>query len=79
MNYEELVSHLLRQCEVLEVQCVNACGAHFPRSAWEPHFDQDCPRVRQVCEKCDASLLRPDIVSHDCIKYMKARNKELQE
>lgn len=76
MSYEELATHLRKQCAQIVVKCTFACGLSFPREKWDRHFDQECPEVKVACKIC--GHVRPKAQDHDCIRDLKSQNQVLE-
>ena len=77
MTYEELLTHLQRQCT--QVKCPLGCGESYQRGAWEHYFDQMCTNVKSLCTECEEPLPKNEIVSHNCLRYLKAKVQTLEK
>ena len=79
MTYEELLTHLQRQCAQVDVKCPLGCGESYQRGAWEHHFDQVCTNVKALCTQCEEPLPKNEIVSHNCLRDLKAKVQTLEK
>jgi hypothetical protein len=76
LKYIELQLHFMTDCSQIPVDCPMSCGLSFPKSAWEAHYDMDCPKLKDgfPCHRCDLPIPKGETgILHDCFKALKEK------
>ena len=72
MKYSQVVNHMLKECEFVQLDCPVGCGVSYPRSL---NHMIVCPKTLLVCNQCDMVVDHEEkrAQSHDCVKYLKSQ------
>jgi hypothetical protein len=71
MTYEQVKTHIERDCAQLNVECPKNCGVYVQRDALTTHLEEECPNFIEYCLKCEQPIPRLTKPSHDCTPYFK--------
>lgn len=67
MEHVRLELHQGDDCEKIEIQCFNECGASFPRDKEDAHLEE-CPKCTVKCpfavHGCGVSIVREEYAAH---------------
>jgi hypothetical protein len=79
IQYEQMINHLMKECQGIQVACPSQCGVSFSRAAWEKHFDSECDKIELSCDRCDTKFKKSEMGIHDCVTVLRDEVKKQKE
>lgn len=77
LRFEEIKEHY-KKCVEREYWCPNKCSKVKAKEMVK-HLREECPMIKEKCEKCDMQYMRKEKDDHECITSMKQKLLQNQQ